>query len=55
MSWRLIRNFLDPGTAKKIEIISNKKKGQKRLAEIIDENLLPSDFDGKGPSIEDNL
>mmetsp|Transcript_65076 Transcript_65076/g.96125 ORF Transcript_65076/g.96125 Transcript_65076/m.96125 type:complete len:508 (-) Transcript_65076:599-2122(-) len=55
VSWRLIRNFLDPGTAKKIEIISNKKKGQKRLAEIIDENLLPSDFDGKGPSIEDNL
>mmetsp|Transcript_29145 Transcript_29145/g.38844 ORF Transcript_29145/g.38844 Transcript_29145/m.38844 type:complete len:198 (+) Transcript_29145:1563-2156(+) len=55
VTWRIIRAFLDKNTSMKIELYSNKKKGQKRLTELIDENSLPSDFDGMGPSTQEIL
>jgi len=52
MSWSIIKSFIDPRTAKKIEIYSSAEKGTKRLFELVDETEVPSDFGGTGPSIE---
>jgi len=48
-TWRLIKGWLDPRTAAKIEVISSKSAGEKRLLELVDEQQLPSDYGGKGP------
>lgn len=48
-TWRLIKGWLDPRTAAKIEVISSKSAGEKRLLELVDEHQLPSDYGGKGP------
>jgi hypothetical protein len=46
-TWRIIKGWLDPRTANKIEVISNTAAGQKRLLELVDAELLPSDYGGK--------
>ena len=55
VSWRLIKGWLDPRTAGKIEVISNRKNWEKKLLEFIDEDQLPSDYGGKGPNTEETL
>merc|ERR1712151_436665 len=50
MTWKMISAWVDERTAKKVEIISSRKKWEKRLREIIDVNHLPSDYGGKSPS-----
>lgn len=47
-TWRLIRGWLDPRTAAKIEVISSTAASHKRLLELVDEDQLPSDYGGKG-------
>jgi hypothetical protein len=47
-TWRLIRGWLDPRTANKIEVISSKAAYAKRLLELIDPDQLPSDYGGTG-------
>jgi CRAL/TRIO domain len=47
-TWRLIRGWLDPRTANKIEVISSKAAYEKRLLELIDADQLPSDYGGTG-------
>jgi len=47
MTWRLIKGWLDPRTANKIEVISNKKKGEERLRELVDVDQLPVDYGGE--------
>lgn len=54
-SWRLIRGWLDPRTAAKIEVISSKSAGEKRLLELVDADQLPSDYGGKGPDTQKTL
>lgn len=46
-TWRIIKGWLDPRTANKIEVISSKTAGEKRLLELVDADLLPSDYGGK--------
>lgn len=47
-TWRLIKGWLDPRTANKIEVISNRATMQKRLLELVDADQLPWDYGGKG-------
>lgn len=50
MAWKVIKNFVDARTAKKIEIYSKTSSGQARLLELVDAEQVPSDFGGTGQS-----
>jgi hypothetical protein len=52
-TWRIIKGWLDPRTANKIEVISSRSAGEKRLAEIANLDQLPKDYGGSGPTTED--
>jgi hypothetical protein len=54
-SWRLIKGWLDPRTASKIEVCSNKDTARKKLLELIDVDQLPSDYGGTGPDTKETL
>ena len=54
-SWRLIKGWLDPRTASKIDVISNKDTARKKLLELIDEDQLPVDYGGTGPDTKETL
>ena len=54
-TWSLIKGWLDPRTAGKIEVISAKKTWSKRLLEFVEEEQLPSDYGGKGPNTQDTI
>ena len=54
-TWRIIKGWLDPRTAAKIEVISSRSASEKRLAEIANLDQLPSDYGGTGPSTDDIL
>mmetsp|Transcript_59884 Transcript_59884/g.177514 ORF Transcript_59884/g.177514 Transcript_59884/m.177514 type:complete len:614 (-) Transcript_59884:1123-2964(-) len=49
-AWKLIKKFIDPRTASKIEVYSSEKVQTKRLLELIDGEQLSSDYGGTGPS-----
>ena len=51
-TWSLIKSWLDPRTADKIEVISSKKAWAQRLLELVDEDELPEDYGGKGPNTQ---
>lgn len=50
-TWSLIKGWLDPRTANKIEIISSQKATEKRLKELIEPDQIPKDYGGTGPSV----
>ena len=45
-SWKVIKGWLDPRTANKIEIIASRKTWEKKLLDFIDAKDLPSDYGG---------
>jgi CRAL/TRIO domain len=47
-TWTIIKGWLDPRTASKIEVFSNKAKMEARLLEYVDADQLPSDYGGTG-------
>jgi len=47
MTWGIIKGWIDPRTAGKIELISGRKIWEARMRELIDEDQLPSDYGGK--------
>ena len=51
-TWRIIKGWLDPRTAAKIEVISSKSAAEKRLLELVDADLLPTDYGGKAKDTE---
>lgn len=51
-TWRIIKGWLDPRTAAKIEVISSKSAGEKRLLELVDADLLPTDYGGNAKDTE---
>jgi hypothetical protein len=53
VTWRLIRSFIDPRTASKIEVYAYQSSGQKRLLELIDSTEIPREFGGTGPAWDD--
>lgn len=54
-TWKIIKGFVDPRTAGKIEIISSKSKAHARLLELVDADQLPSDYGGTDTSTIDTL
>lgn len=46
-TWKLIKSWIDPRTASKVEVVSSRKIWEAKLLEIIDEEQLPSDYGGK--------
>jgi len=53
--WSIIRRWLDPRTAGKIEIFSFKGSAERRLKELIDADQLPSDYGGNAPSVAETI
>jgi hypothetical protein len=49
VTWRIIRTFLDPRTARKIEVYTNRSKGQIRLQQLVSRSEIPFDFGGIAP------
>jgi hypothetical protein len=52
MTWRIIQGFIDPRTAKKIQVFGSETKGRNRLFELVDESEVPTDFGGKAGSTD---
>jgi len=50
MTWGIIKGWIDPRTASKIELISSRKTWEARLLELCDEDEIPIDYGGKGPA-----
>ncbi|KAL7562456.1 hypothetical protein ACA910_005433 [Epithemia clementina (nom. ined.)] len=48
-SWRIIKGWLDPQSASKVEVISSKAASHARLLELVDAPQLPSDYGGTAP------
>lgn len=48
LTWSIIKGWIDPRTASKIELISSRKSWEARLRELCDEKELPSDYGGTG-------
>lgn len=46
-TWKLIKGWLDPRTANKIELFSSTKAAEKKLREFIADDQLPIDYGGK--------
>ena len=55
MTWSIIKGWIDPRTAGKIELISSRKNWESRLRELVDEEQLPSDYGGKGMATTETL
>lgn len=58
VTWKLIKGWLDPRTANKIELFSSTTAAQKKLRELIADDQLPSDYGGSAEdtnkTLEDN-
>jgi hypothetical protein len=48
VSWTVIRKFIDPRTARRIQVYSNVAKGLSRLLEMVDPSQIPIDYGGTG-------
>ena len=55
MTWGIIKGWIDPRTAGKVELISSRKSWEARLRELVDEEQLPSDYGGKGAATTETL
>lgn len=55
MTWGIIKGWIDPRTAGKIELISARKNWEARLRELVDVDQLPLDYGGRGMSTTETL
>lgn len=55
LTWNIIKGWIDPRTAGKIELISSRKSWEARLRELVDVDQLPSDYGGKGTATTETL
>jgi len=52
MFWGIIKKFIDPRTAQRIQVFSNTEKGLEALRKWIDIENIPEDYGGKNKSIK---
>lgn len=52
MFWGLIKKFIDPRTAQRIQVFSNEEKGLAALRKLVDEEEIPVDYGGKNKSVK---
>jgi CRAL/TRIO domain len=55
MFWGIIKKFIDPQTAGRIQIFSNQKKALKALEELVSIDEIPSDYGGNNITINQAL
>jgi len=55
LTWRIIKGWIDPRTAGKVDLISSRSQGEKRLLELVDVDQLPSDYGGNAESTNTTL
>jgi len=55
LSWKIIKTFVDKRTVSKVELISNRQKGERRLKELIDLDQLPEDYGGNAMSTTEQM
>jgi hypothetical protein len=53
--WGIIKSAIDPRTAKRIQVFSNKKNGYQRLRQMVEESEIPFDYGGSRPSIDKSM
>jgi CRAL/TRIO domain len=53
MAWGLIKKFIDPQTAARIKLYSNKEQGLQALRELIDNDQIPKDYGGTNISMSE--
>ena len=51
-AWQVIKRFIDPQTAARISVFSDKKSGHNSLLDIIDIDQIPIDYGGTNKSIQ---
>jgi hypothetical protein len=54
-TWKLIKGWLDPRTASKVEVISSREKWEEKLRDIVNVEELPSDYGGTAPSSTETI
>lgn len=54
-TWKIIKKWVDPRTAAKVEIYSVRAKAEKRLLELVDADQLPADYGGAAPDTSTSL
>jgi len=54
-TWNIIRRWLDARTAGKIEIYAARSKWEKRLKELVDNDQLPENYGGYGPTLDASI
>jgi hypothetical protein len=54
-SWAIIKGWLDPRTANKVQVFSSRKIWEKELLTYIDADQLASDYGGTGPVTNDTM
>jgi hypothetical protein len=54
-TWRIIKGWIDPRTAAKVDVISSRSSWEKRLKELAPIDQIPSDYGGAGPSTVETL
>ena len=55
VTWKLIKGWLDPRTANKIELFSSTTAAQKKLRELIEHDQLPKDYGGSAEDTNKTL
>eukprot|EP00934_Nitzschia_sp_Nitz4_P002919 Nitzschia sp. Nitz4//NODE_202_length_38933_cov_72.610268//22338//25671//NITZ4_additional_000024-RA//-1//CDS//3329531792//2909//frame0 len=52
MFWGVIKKFIDPRTASRIKVYSNKEKAMAALREVADTSQIPTDYGGTNKSVK---
>jgi hypothetical protein len=52
MSWPLIKKFIDPRTAQRIQVFSNEQKGLQALQRLVSPEQIPTDYGGTYQSVK---
>jgi hypothetical protein len=53
MFWGLLKKFIDPRTAQRIQVFSNSAKGLAALRKLVEEKEIPVDYGGTNKSLKD--
>jgi hypothetical protein len=53
MAWGVIKQFIDPQTARRIQMFSNQEQGFKALQALVDSDQIPTDYGGTNQSIQE--
>jgi hypothetical protein len=53
LSWGIIKKFIDPRTAQRIQVFSNQEKGLNALQQMVDVEQIPVDYGGTNKTVKE--